>query len=298
MQYKVQKTGPEEAAECGLLQSKRPQATVQDLVSVNKMVGRMKARADRCLPIHSHVGPSLVVICWEDAAFGNRPDGSSTAGYVVGVSTPDILHGEEALVTFADWGSHKIHQMCRSAAAAEARSMTDSEDNLSAIRYMLAEALGLARPGEDSDTVVSKIQGCMVTDSKNCYDNLLKNCAFLGMKEKMVGIDLKTYQQRCVMRQTPTRWVHGDAMLANSLTKIGEPQQLELYFAKGGRYRLTYDPTFQSARKRKAKGICVLDDGTGADAEDMANKFHSLFNDVDGQEMLSEPEDEMTETDK
>ena len=61
--------------------------------------------------------------------------------------------------------------------------MTDSEDNLSAIRYMLAEALGLARPGEDSDTVVSNIQGCMVTDSKNCYDNLLKNCAFLGMKE-------------------------------------------------------------------------------------------------------------------
>ena len=69
VQYNVQKTGPEEAAACGLLQSKRPQATVQDLVSVNKMVGRMKARADRCLPIHSHVGSSLVVICWADAAF-------------------------------------------------------------------------------------------------------------------------------------------------------------------------------------------------------------------------------------
>ena len=106
VQYKVQKTGPEEAAECGLLQSKRPHATVQDVVAVNKMVGRMKARADRCLPIHSHVGPSLVAVCWEDAAFGNRPDGSSTEGYVVGISTPEILQGEEALVTFADWGSH------------------------------------------------------------------------------------------------------------------------------------------------------------------------------------------------
>ena len=101
------------------------------------------------------------------------------------------------------------------------------------------------------------------------------------MKEKLVGIDLKAYQQRCVNRQTPTRWVHGDAMLANTLTKAGEPQQLELYFAKGGRYRLTYDPTFQSARRRKAKGIQVLDDGTGTDARDLANKFDGLFNDVD-----------------
>ena len=142
----------------------------------------------------------------------------------------------------------------------------------------------------------------MVTDSKNCYDNLLKNCAFLGMKEKLVGIDLKAYQQRCVMRQTPTRWVHGDARLANTLTKAGEPQQLELYFSKGGRYRLTYDPTFQSARRRKkkVKGIRVLDDGTGAEAEDMANKFDSLFNDVDenDQAKFSDSEEELNLADE
>ena len=60
---------------------------------------------------------------------------------------------------------------------------------------------------------------------------------------------------------------------------------------------MTYDPTFQRARKRKAKGIRVLDAGTGTDAEEMANKFHSLFNDVDGQERLSETEDEIVRTD-
>ena len=121
------------------------------------------------------------------------------------------------------------------------------------------------------------------------------------MTEKLVGIDLKAYQQRCVVRQTPTRWVHGDAMLANTLTKAGEPQQLELYFSKGGRYRLTYDPTFQSARRRKAKGIRVLDDGTGTEAQDMANKFDSLFNDVDDNDQanyLSDSEDELNLTDE
>ena len=102
--------------------------------------------------------------------------------------------------------------------------MANLEDHLSAIRYMLAEALRLACPGEASDTVVSKIRACMATDSKNCCDNLLKNCAFLGMKETMVGIDLQAYQQRCVMRQTPTRMVCGDTRLANTVTKTGEPQ--------------------------------------------------------------------------
>ena len=37
----------------------------------------------------------------------------------------------------------------------------------------------------------------------------------------------------------------------------------------------------------------MLDDGTGEDAEEMANKFHSLFNGVDDQERLSESEDAM-----
>ena len=89
-------------------------------------------------------------------------------------------------------------------------------------------------------------------------------------------------------------------MLANTLTKAGEPQQLELYFSKGGRYRLTYDPTSQSARRRKAKGIRVLDDGTGTEAQDMANTFDSLFNDVDDndQAKFSDSEDELNLTDE
>ena len=76
--------------------------------------------------------------------------------------------------------------------------MAKAEDHLSAISYVLAEALKLDRPGKDSDTVVSKTKGCKFTDSQNCYDSLYKKCAVFSMKEKLVGIDLKTYPQRCV----------------------------------------------------------------------------------------------------
>ena len=279
--YKVQKTGPEYAAETGWLQSRRTTATVADLVAANRMLVKVKARCERALPVHSFKNESIALVCWEDAAHGNRPDGKSTAGYIVGATTTRLLIGEESPVSLLDWGSHKIQQVCRSAAAAEARSMADAEDHLSAARYVLAEALGLWRQDMSTDEVIATIPGVIVTDSKNCYDNLLKSCAFLGMKEKMAGLDLKAYKQRCAQRGTSTRWVHGDAMMANSLTKASEPQQLEMYFEKNGRYRLTYDPNFQSARQRKKKGIPVLADSQDYEDIDTAKKFENLFNDCD-----------------
>ena len=44
----------------------------------------------------------------------------------------------------------------------------------------------------------------------------------------------------------------------------------------------------------------MLDDGTGEDAEEMANTFHSVFNDVDDgvRAKLSESEDEIAMADE
>jgi len=69
-------------------------------------------------------------------------------------------------------------------------------------------------------------------------------------------------------------------MLANSLTKASDTQQIDLYFSQGCRYRLTYDPNFMSARKRRAKGLQVLGDELGEDDE-MNSKFHLLFDDIE-----------------
>ena len=159
--------------------------------------------------------------------------------------------------------------------------MADAEDHLSAGRYMMAEALGRWKEGLTIDQVIAIVPGVIVTDSKNCYDNLMKTCAFLGMKEKMAGLDLKAYKQRCASRSTSTRWVHGDAMMANSLTKASEGQQLELYFDRNYKYKLTYDPSFQSARQRKKKGLSVLADSVEPEDLIVAEKFENLFNDTE-----------------
>ena len=155
---------------------------------------------DGCLLSQFQNGPSKEASLWEDTAFGNRSDSSSTNEEVCGIATLESLQGEEVLVTLAVWRLHKIPQVCGSTAMAEARSMAKAEDHISAISYMLAEDLKLGRPGKDSDTVVSKKRDSMVTDSKNCYDFLPKRCAIFSMKEKLVSTDLKEYPQRCVIK--------------------------------------------------------------------------------------------------
>ena len=158
---------------------------------------------------------------------------------------------------------------------AEARSAADAEDSLAACAFLFGELLG--KTGT-KDEIVRQFTKVLITDSKNTYDNLLKNGAYLGMKEKMAGLDLKVLKQVCYQRGTSIRWVHGDAMLANTLTKSGKDHQMNMYYEKGHRYRITYDPSFLSARKRKAAGIKMLSDDR--DLEQLNQSFEEFFNDV------------------
>ena len=65
-------------------------------------------------------------------------------------------------------------------------------------------------------------------------------------------------------------------MLANPLTKTGEEHHMNLFYERGARWRLCYDPAFQSAKKRKKEGVAIL-----ADGDESIEKFASLFNDHD-----------------
>ena len=100
----------------------------------------------------------------------------------------------------------------------------------------------------------------LATDSKATYDNIGKIAAFLNSKEKMIGVDLAKLQESCSRTDLKIRWVNGDAQLANSLTKSHEQAQLNLFYKLGGRWRLVYDETYTSARKRRQAGTMALED--------------------------------------
>eukprot|EP00974_Lingulodinium_polyedra_P117386 11163064-Lingulodinium_polyedra.AAC.1 len=69
------------------------------------------------------------------------------------------------------------------------------------------------------------------------------------------GLELVALREAIAQVEFPVKWVHSDAMLANSLTKGHEKWQLELLFRNGCRWRVAYDEKFESAKRRKKKGF-------------------------------------------
>ena len=149
---------------------------------------------------------------------------------MAGFAPQCLLTGIEVQVSMIDWASHKSTQVCRSAGSTESNTLTDGEDTCSAMIFCFAEVVAAA--AGSMDDVTSRCPCTLVTDSKNTYDNLLKNGAHLSMKEKMAGLPLKVMKQRCVSRHMSMRWVHGDVMLANPLTKSGDQHQTHQFYKR------------------------------------------------------------------
>ena len=81
----------------GVLQSRSATHNGHDLLSLNKLMREAKSMPDLCWWIVS--GPSSFVwLTPADAAWANRPDGSSTSGHAIKAAHPNILRGESSTV--------------------------------------------------------------------------------------------------------------------------------------------------------------------------------------------------------
>ena len=65
------------------------------------------------------VPSSSVWLTAADAAWANRPDGSSTSGHVIMAAHPNILRCESSTVSAVAWNSRKIRRVVRSSLGAE-----------------------------------------------------------------------------------------------------------------------------------------------------------------------------------
>ncbi len=117
LQWKSTQTGPQIAAALSLLQSEITKATVDTLHRANKLLRQAKLQGQQGIRIHHFPGVTvreLIMVAWTDGALGNRPNGSSTGGYVCGVTTPDLKAGRFAQVSLVAWSSQKLDRVCRS----------------------------------------------------------------------------------------------------------------------------------------------------------------------------------------
>ena len=209
-----------------------------------------------------HVIPAhqLGLFCWVDAGSQNRPDGSSTQGIFIGTGSLELLNGACSAVTPIAWHSQKIDRKCRSPGAAEAIAAINGEDALFYARFQMSEMLGFGVDVRNVDETVNRVPGCVVTDSRNVFDKLETETLNIRGAEKRTDIELLALKSAQERNQVVFRWVHGEAQLANGLTKEGEYKQLDLYYKMKHQWRLVEDPERASARRRKALGLEPLDE--------------------------------------
>ena len=103
----------------------------------------------------------------------------------------------------------------------------------------------------------------LVTDSKNLFDKLKRPTVVIKGEEKRSDIEAIALRQHVEDSDLRMCWVHGGAMIANSLTKPGEKHQLLTYIQLGFRYKIVFDEEMKSEKVRRREGRGVFEEETG-----------------------------------
>ena len=261
----AQQSCPHLSAAVGLFLSLVRDSTVQTMVEINQLIYKTKCNRKHVLKIHGDLKiHDLLVAGWADAAAQNRPDGKSTEGVFVGLTSQKLLKGEMCTISPVYWRSAKIERQCRSPGAAESIAAIDCEDAMYAVRLQVFEMLGNKVQVRRTERQVANIPGVLVTDSTNVHDRMLSEVYVPKGPEHRTALELMGLKEAITNTQTPIRWVHSDAQLANSLTKGSEQQQLQRFYNLGQVWKIVDDPLMRSARNRKSEGLDIFDGGAPA----------------------------------
>ena len=257
--WRSSQTSPHFQADVGLILSEIPFATVSTLIKANKLVREVRGTPQSLMfPQWNVPWKELAVVVWADASNSNRPDRSSTMGIVAGCAPLSFLDGEKHAVALLQWRSSKTPRQCLGSNGAEVQAITEGEDLCFRLRALLAEVNGETLTRRNiSQIVKEKTHGALVMDSKGIYDSMSRNVSALhGLKSGRAGYELTLSVSQALEVHTKLRWVHGEAQLADALTKGGPAKKMMMrFFSEGQKWQLIHDPEFTAGKKVKKKEL-------------------------------------------
>ncbi|CAE7194809.1 GIP [Symbiodinium natans] len=255
LSWKASQTGPQFQAEVSLKLSEVPMATVNTLVSVNKLVREVRRTASQRIlfPCWGQPWQSISAMVWADASQANRPNKSSTVAFVGCMGPRAILEGEEVSLALVAWRSSKCPRESLGSNGSEVQAITIGEDEVFLLRAMWYEIHG----GEISRYTLAEelkqhTSGGLVMDSKGIFDAMTRNVSALhGLRSSRAGFELTVSVQQAVALGTQLRWVNGTAQLADGLTKdnAGARRGFLEFLARGQRWSVVHDPSFTAGKK-------------------------------------------------
>jgi hypothetical protein len=264
------------AVDVNLLQSEVTVATVETLVKANKVLRKLRVNPGITLRTN-RIDGEVHAVAWSDASWANRRDLSSTGGFIIGMTDSRLLTGEKCHTSVVGWGSNKLKRVARSSLAAELQAMAIAEDELHLVRATWSEVYLGFHDIDDHDGMARATPGTVVIDAKSLYDALTRQTQPLQLSEKRTALELLAYVRNTEKNGCSTRWVHGGANLADSLTKP-TATTLVVEFLKTHIWSVVHDEQQMSGKKRRAQGLDKLEEHSGQGFFTLAREaLHQYF---------------------
>ena len=256
LQWRIHQSTPLHAARLGQLQSEISCANVGTLKAANKLTReafQTRHVSTRINQLFASDPRGVCFIGWSDAALANRRDLSSTGGYVIAATTIEMLKGQRTPLSFVSWRSAKLPRKARSSLAAETQALAECDQELMYTRLAWSEFCGIEVSLKEPSKAVKQITGAVVIDARALFDVLRKrdlNSSGAGLKDKFSALEILCLIESLEANSTMVRWVHSDAQLADALTKPLPLGVLHKAMIEG-KWTLSYDPDFTSAKRLK-----------------------------------------------
>jgi hypothetical protein len=255
LQWMVTQTRLDVSVDVNLLQSCVTTATVENILTANKILRKLRQGESKMFirkleePIH--------LVAWSDASWANRRDGKSTGGYIVGICGEKVLGGVRDDVSIVSWSTNKLKRVARSSMAAEMQALANAEDELHLCRLAWLEFNGMKVDLNHIDEALHEVSGTVVIDAKSIYDVLTSQNQPIQLSEKRTALEMLAYLKNTESNGTETRWAHGEANIADGLTKVGNHPMLQ-EFLRTSSWALVNDASQLSGKKRRAQGLDKL----------------------------------------
>ena len=257
IQWRVLQTAPHHAAKLSWLQSALPRGDKETVNQVNKLCREVFASRHLSVGIKDlqACGPEdLCMVAWTDAGVGNRPDMTSTGGYLIALANKSILNGVRGPITPIAWRSGKLARVAKSSLSAEVQALSEGEQELMMCRAELAELLGYALDLRRPELTTQRIEAAIIVGAKSVYDAVQKGetaSAAYSMKEKYAALELMSVAENMRKQATRLLWVSSEAQLADGLTKSSAQEMLRVFLLKNQEWNVKFDPEFLAAKKKK-----------------------------------------------
>ena len=137
-------------------------------------------------------------------------------------------------VTIASWRSYKIKRCTVNTLSAECQSMIQGVGQVHWQRFMLCEAFATTPGLHDWEHHLQQIPFIAVTDSRSLFDTITKcRNSSAHIDDKRTAIDLSILKSDLAKSGGQVRWVAGQNMISDTLTKKMSSTLLRRVMNKG-----------------------------------------------------------------